>query len=68
MEQQNYHKFLRWIACERIRLLTNRIDGATWEARRIKDLEEHESAHLRPEDISPFAKLISKFLTGFLGK
>ena len=51
LEQQNFHKFLRWIACARIRLLTDRIDGATWEARRIKDIAEHASARLRPEEI-----------------
>ena len=37
LKQQNFHKFLRWIACARIRLLTDRMCGAVWEARRIKD-------------------------------
>ena len=51
LEQQNFHKFLRWIACARIRLLADRIHGAAWEAKRIKDIAEHASARLRPEEI-----------------
>lgn len=51
LEQQNFHKFLRWIACARIRLLTDRIHGAAWEAKRAKDTAEHASARLHPEEI-----------------
>ena len=57
LEQQNFHKFLRWIACTRIRLLTDRIDGAAWEARRIKDIAEHATACLRPEDTIQVAEV-----------
>ena len=51
LEQQNFHKFLRWIACARIRLLTDRIHGAAWQAKRAKDTAEHASARLHPEEI-----------------
>lgn len=43
LEQQNFHKFLRWVACARIRLYTDRMHGAAWEAKRIKDTAEHAS-------------------------